>query len=70
MNTTKFNYYLNILIKRVQKLPKTHLIYGFFIFFASLIIIELFVFTVVNHKYYKSLADKQHISQVKLSSNR
>lgn len=66
----KINSLLNTLYKKFKKMPKTYLVYGFFIFFSFLIIIELFSFTIINHRYYKKLADDQHISQVKLPSNR
>ena len=58
------------LISFLNKYPREYYVAWFFLMFLLVIIIELFSFTVINNAYYKELADKQQISQVKLPNSR
>jgi len=56
--------FLNIL-RNIEKLPRLYFIYSFFAIFFWFILFELFSFTIINHNYYKKLADNQQISNIK-----
>jgi len=54
MNNKKVKTYLN-------HLNKIHFIAAFFVLFSLIIIWKMFTYTVVDYKFYKTLADKQQI---------
>lgn len=54
----------------LKTLPREWYVFGGFFFFALIVIIELFSFTVINHAYYKDLADRQQTSSTKLPVSR
>jgi len=58
------------IISFFRRYPREYYVFAFFILFFLVIIIELFSFTVINHSYYKWLADSQQISTLKLPSSR
>jgi len=53
-----------------QRYPREFYVFGFFGAFLFVIIINLFSFTVLNHSYYKWLADKQQTSTAKIPISR
>lgn len=53
-----------------QKYPREYYVFWFFWIFATMIVMELFSFTVVNHAYYKDLAVKQQTSTTKTPVSR
>jgi len=57
MNNKKVKTYLN-------HLNKIHFIAAFFVLFSLIIIWKMFTYTVVDYKFYKTLADKQQIWEV------
>lgn len=54
----------------ITKYPREYYVFAFFALFLFSIVIELFSFTVVNHSYYKWLADSQQISELRIPSTR
>ncbi|MGE4444019.1 MAG: peptidoglycan D,D-transpeptidase FtsI family protein [Candidatus Altimarinota bacterium] len=66
----KYNAVLLKINHLFQKYPREYYVFGFFGVFATMIVIELFSFTVINHAYYKDLAIKQQTSTTKTPVSR
>ncbi len=66
----KYNAVLLKINHLFQKYPREYYVFGFFWVFATMIVIELFSFTVINHAYYKDLAIKQQTSTTKTPVSR
>lgn len=61
----KHNEYLQKAITFLSRYPREYYVFSFFGFILFLVIVELFSFTILNHAYYKDLANRQQTSQVK-----
>ncbi len=63
-----------MIIKRIKKFfrktPREYIIFGFFIFWALIIIFKVFSYTIINYHYYKKLANKQQIWKVEIPVTR
>ncbi len=60
-------HHINYLLEHY---PREYYVFVFFGLFLFAIIINLFSFTVINHSYYKDLADKQQTSTAKVPISR
>lgn len=54
----------------LSKVPREKFVYSFFVFLLLAIVYNLFEITVLNHDYYKKLADRQQTSQLKTPTSR
>lgn len=61
----KINHFINVLIIRLSHIDRVRMVFLGFAFFAMMIIWTTFKYTVVEHDYYKALADKQQVITVK-----
>ncbi len=66
----KNKWLLDNFLKIFDKYPRVYYVFGFFIVFLLLIISKVFSYTVVNYDFYKDLADKQQIWEVKIPVTR
>jgi len=56
--------------KFLKKIPRTHIVFLFFIAWAFIIMSKVFSYTIINYDFYKSLADKQQIWKVEIPVTR
>jgi stage V sporulation protein D (sporulation-specific penicillin-binding protein) len=75
MNTKKtkdisFNFILEEFFKLFDIYPREYFIIGFFLLFSFSIVSTVFSYTVLNNDFYKSLADKQQLSEVSIPVTR
>lgn len=61
----KYKEKIDILVQYLSKYPREYYVVAFFLLIFFMIIKTLFGFTVMNHAYYKNLADQQQTSQIK-----
>lgn len=64
------NDFFHKLEKILNKYPREYLVFGFFIIFSLIIFSKVFSYTVLNYDFYKELADKQQIWEVKIPVTR
>jgi len=53
-----------------DKYPRHYFIFGLLFFAFIIIIIKVFSYTVLDHDFYKEIADKQQIGEVKIPVTR
>lgn len=61
---------LHKVMQYLSKVPREKFVYSFFVFLLLAIVYNLFEITVLNHDYYKKLADRQQTSQLKTPTSR
>lgn len=61
----KLNHLINVLIIRLSHIDRVRMVFLCFAFFSMIIVWTTFKYTVVEHDYYKELADKQQVMTVK-----
>jgi stage V sporulation protein D (sporulation-specific penicillin-binding protein) len=61
----KLNHFINLLLIRASQVDRVRMVFFAFASFALLIIWTTFKYTVIEHDYYKALADKQQMMTVK-----
>jgi len=66
----KFSQVLQRVVAFAKKFTREQYVFAFFGIFLLYTIATLFEFTVINHAYYQSLADKQQISTTKMPVSR
>lgn len=66
----KYNNYIEDFLKIFDKYPREYIMLAFFVIFSLFIISKVFSYTVLNHDYYKWLADKQQLWQIEIPVNR
>ncbi|MDD3646198.1 MAG: penicillin-binding protein 2 [Candidatus Gracilibacteria bacterium] len=64
------NNFFDNLEKIINKYPREYIVFGFFIVFSLIIVSKVFSYTVLNYDFYKELADKQQIGEVKIPVTR
>lgn len=62
--------WIDKIIKKLNNLTRENIIFIIFIFWVIIIISKTFSYTVLNHDFYKSLADKQQIWEVEIPVTR
>lgn len=61
----KLNHFIDFLIIRFSQIDRVRMVFFGFALFAFLIVWTTFKYTVIEHTYYKGLADKQQVMTVK-----
>jgi len=74
MKINSLIHIINLVYRKLKlfftKLSKENIIFILFIFFAFIIVIKTFSYTVLNYTYYKELADKQQIWKISIPVTR
>jgi len=70
MNSRKKNNFLDTVVAFVDKYPREYYVFLFFFLFFIAIVGKTFAYTVLDHWFYKTLADKQQIGQVEIPVTR
>lgn len=65
-----FSYLWDKFFNLFDVYPREYFVIGFFLLFSFFIISTVFSYTVVNNEFYKWLADKQQLSEVKIPVTR
>lgn len=69
-NELSLSFLLGEFFKIFDIYPREYFIIGFFLFASFSIITTVFSYTITNHTFYKDLADKQQLSEVKIPVTR
>jgi len=70
MNPRKKQTPLDRFFDFFDKYPREYFVFGFFLLFFLAIIFETFSYTVINYKYYSTLAENQQVGEVKVPVTR